>query len=123
MRPYNPLVDRGIHIVEEIAGDGAPVQRGEIVSLELQITLNQGEVVHPRQKTTVRMGDRHVFPGLSKSLEGMRRGGYRKTRVSPHLAYGAEGVFGKIPPEAVLICELWLWKRGSSSDHSTTSSL
>jgi FKBP-type peptidyl-prolyl cis-trans isomerase len=101
-------VDPGIQIVEDVAGEGTPVLRGEIVSLDLQITLNQGEVIFARQRTTVRVGDRHVFPGLSKSIEGMRRGGYRKTRVSPHLAYGVDGVAGKIPPHAVLICELWL---------------
>jgi hypothetical protein len=65
-------------------------------------------IAPPRQRTTVKVGDRHVFPGLSKSLLGMRRGGYRKTRVSPHLAYGSEGILGKIPPQAVLICEVWV---------------
>jgi hypothetical protein len=48
-------VDPGIQIVEDVPGDGTLVQRDEIVSLELQITLNRGEVVHPRQKTTVRI--------------------------------------------------------------------
>lgn len=102
------MVDRGVRIVEDLPGDGTVVQQGELVTFELQISLSRGEVIHPRQRTTVRVGDRHVFPGLNKSLVGMRRGGYRKTRVSPHLAYGAQGIAGKIPPDAVLICELWL---------------
>jgi FKBP-type peptidyl-prolyl cis-trans isomerase len=38
----------------------------------------------------------------------MRVGGYRKVRISPHLAYGDRGVPGKIPPRAVWDCELWL---------------
>lgn len=101
-------LDSGIKIVKDVPGDGMLVEPGDLVSFDLQITLNRGDVVHPRQRTTIRVGDRHVFPGLSKSVEGMRRGGYRKTRVAPHLAYGAEGVVGKIPPEAVLICELWV---------------
>ncbi len=101
-------MDKGIKIVEDEPGDGTIVEPGELVSFDLQITLNRGEVVHPRQRATIRVGDRHVFPGLSKSVDGMRRGGYRKTRVAPHLAYGAEGVIGKIPPEAVLICEIWV---------------
>ena len=108
-------MDPGKEIVEEAAGEGAVVQRGEMVRFELQISLNRGEVVHPRQRTTVRVGDRNVFPGLSKSLEGMRRGGYRKTRVSAHLAYGAEGITGKIPPQAVLVCEIWIQSSGTSS--------
>lgn len=108
-------MDPGVQIVEEAAGDGDVVQRGEMVRFDLQISLNRGEVIHPRQSTTVRVGDRNVFPGLSKSLEGMRRGGYRKTRVSPHLAYGADGIMGKIPPDAVLICEIWLQSTGESA--------
>jgi FKBP-type peptidyl-prolyl cis-trans isomerase len=101
-------MDRGIQIVEDVAGDGTVVQRDELVTLDLQITLNRGEVVHPRERMTVRVGDRRVFPGLSKSIEGMRRGGYRKTRVSAHLAYGLQGIPGKVPPGAVLVCELWV---------------
>ena len=101
--------DRGITIVEETRGEGAAVRRGEMVRFELEISLNRGDVVYPRQRTTVRVGDRNVFPGLGKSLEGMcRAGGYRKTRISPHLAYGAEGIVGKVPSDAVLICEIWL---------------
>ncbi len=65
-------MDPAIQIVEDVAGDGTVVQRGEIVSLDLQITLNRGDVVHPHQHTTVRVGDRHVFPWLRKSIEGMR---------------------------------------------------
>jgi peptidylprolyl isomerase len=101
-------MDRGIKVVEDIPGEGTVVQEGELVTLDLQISLNRGDMVHPRQQMTVRIGDRHVFPGLSKSVTGMRRGGYRKTRVSSHLAYGAEGVVGKVPPDSVLVCELWL---------------
>ncbi len=101
-------MDRGIQIVEDVAGDGTVVQRDELVTLDLQITLNRGEIVHPRERMTVRVGDRRVFPGLSKSIEGMRRGGYRKTRVSAHLAYGSQGIPGKVPPGAVLVCELWV---------------
>jgi FKBP-type peptidyl-prolyl cis-trans isomerase len=101
-------VDRGVRIVEDTPGEGTPVLDGELVTLDLQISLNRGEVVHPRARTTFCAGDRHVFPGLSKSVAGMRRGGYRKTRVGAHLAYGAVGVPEKIPPQAVLICEIWV---------------
>jgi FKBP-type peptidyl-prolyl cis-trans isomerase len=39
---------------------------------------------------------------------GMNVGGYRKVRISPHLAYRDKGIPGLIPPNAVLIVELWL---------------
>lgn len=84
------------------------MENGELVTLDLQMTLNRGAVVRPRERITFRVGDRHVFPGLSKSVAGMRRGGYRKTRVSAHLAYGVHAVLEKIPADAVLICERWV---------------
>ncbi|MGN6186553.1 MAG: FKBP-type peptidyl-prolyl cis-trans isomerase [Thermoanaerobaculia bacterium] len=84
-------MDRGVHIVEEVPGDGLLVQQRELVSFDLQISLNRGEIVYPHQRTTIRVGDRHVFSGLSKSLMDMRRGGYRKTCISAHLAYGNNG--------------------------------
>jgi FKBP-type peptidyl-prolyl cis-trans isomerase len=39
---------------------------------------------------------------------GMKVGGYRKVRISPHLAYRDKGIPDLIPPDAVLICEIWL---------------
>jgi hypothetical protein len=38
-------VDPGITIVEDVAGDGTIIRRGELVSFDLRITLNRGEVV------------------------------------------------------------------------------
>lgn len=39
---------------------------------------------------------------------GMKVGGYRKVRVSPHLAYRDKDIPNLIPPDTVLICEIWL---------------
>jgi FKBP-type peptidyl-prolyl cis-trans isomerase len=38
----------------------------------------------------------------------MKPGGYRKVKVSPHLAYGERGIPGLIPTNAVLVIEIWL---------------
>ena len=46
--------------------------------------------------------------GVEHALMGMKVGGYRKVRVSPHLAYRDTGIPDLIPPNAVLICEIWL---------------
>ena len=43
-----------------------------------------------------------------QALLGMKQGGYRKVRVSPHLAYREQGHADLIPPDAVLILELWM---------------
>ena len=39
---------------------------------------------------------------------GMKVGGYRKVRISPHLAYRDKGIPDLISLDAVLICEIWL---------------
>ncbi len=46
---------------------------------------------------------------------GMKVGGYRKVHVSPHLIYRDKGIPDLIPPNAVLICEIWLRDSVSAS--------
>ena len=43
---------------------------------------------------------RQAMAGIEKTLVGMRAGGFRKVRVSPHLAYGSRGIPGLIPSDA-----------------------
>jgi FKBP-type peptidyl-prolyl cis-trans isomerase len=57
---------------------------------------------------TIVLGRRQAMAGVEHALMGMKVGGYRKVRVSPHLAYRDKGVPDMIPPDAVLICEIWL---------------
>jgi FKBP-type peptidyl-prolyl cis-trans isomerase len=47
-----------------------------------------------------------MFAGLFQGIEGMRIGGRRKLKISPHLAYGDSGIPGRIPPRAVIIVEI-----------------
>jgi len=54
------------------------------------------------------LGCREAIAGVEYSLLGMRKGGYRKVRVSPHLAFREEGLPQLVPAGAVLVIELWL---------------
>jgi FKBP-type peptidyl-prolyl cis-trans isomerase len=54
------------------------------------------------------LGKRQAIAGIEKALIGMRAGGFRKIRISPHLAYGSRGVPGLIPADAVLNVSVWL---------------
>ena len=54
------------------------------------------------------LGKRRAITGIEYTLIGMKPGGYRKVRLSPHLAYRDEGLADLIPPNAVLNVELWL---------------
>jgi FKBP-type peptidyl-prolyl cis-trans isomerase len=54
------------------------------------------------------VGKRRAIAGIEYALIGMKPGGYRKVRLSPHVAYRDEGLTDLIPPNAVLNIELWL---------------
>jgi FKBP-type peptidyl-prolyl cis-trans isomerase len=54
------------------------------------------------------LGARQSIAGVEHTLMGMKVGGYRKVRISPHLAYRDQGIPDLIPPDAVLIYEIWL---------------
>jgi FKBP-type peptidyl-prolyl cis-trans isomerase len=84
---------RGLRILEEQQGSGvgAEIWSGR-----------------PATKFNSVLGSRQLIAGLEKSLEGMHEGGYRKVKISPHLAYRAAGVPDKVPANAVLMCQIWL---------------
>lgn len=119
----------GIDLLAQREGDGLPAQRGDAVTYNVRIHLNRGDevLINERQvetgmpPATLReedgrvlvdhrtvLGKRQCVAGIEKSLLGMRRGGYRRVRIGPHLAYGGRGVPGLIPADAVLEVEIWL---------------
>ena len=129
----------GLKLLDEREGVGAPAKKGDRVVYNTRIFLNQGHEVplndiHAKQlptemvrieggvtfiDQTVVLGRRQAIAGVEHALMGMRVGGYRKVRVSSHLAYRDKGIPDLIPPDAVLICEIWLRNIvGSSSVES-----
>jgi FKBP-type peptidyl-prolyl cis-trans isomerase (trigger factor) len=119
---------RGIKLLEEGEGTGEPTRKGDRVVYNLKMFLNQGDEIplNERQaehlpaemvrvmngtrlvdhRTT--LGSREAIAGVEYSLIGMKKGGYRKVRVSPHLAFRDKGLPDLVPPNAVLVVELWL---------------
>lgn len=118
----------GLKILEEREGDGQPAQRGDRVIYNCRIFLNKGDEVMlnakqldqlPRDMIRVVEGERFVdhktvlgsrqtIAGVEHALMGMKAGGYRKVRISPHLAYRDTGIPDLIPPGALLVVEIWL---------------
>jgi FKBP-type peptidyl-prolyl cis-trans isomerase len=118
----------GVKLLDERQGDGEPAKKGDKVVYNLKLFLNKGEEVPLNQRQAeylpekmlrregddclvdhaVELGRRQAIAGVEYALLGMKKGGYRKVRLSPHLAYRDQGLNGLIPAKAVLIVELWL---------------
>jgi len=97
----------GIKLVTETIGEGRPAARGQSVTVRWEIALNRGAKVR-EGVSTFTLGRREVFAGMEYAVEGMRAGGTRTVRVSPHLGYRDAGVPGSIPPNAALVVTLAL---------------
>lgn len=118
----------GLKLLEEREGEGTLANKGDRIVFNMRLFLNKGDEV-PLNETqakhlpkemirvvdgvtlidrTIVLGCREAMAGVEHALMGMKVGGYRKVRISPHLAYRDQGIPGLIPPDAVLICEIWL---------------
>jgi hypothetical protein len=116
---------KGVKIEDLVIGNGAEARRGMTVAANVRIFLNRGDEVtaeYPQSpRTVIDLGRRDTIAGLRYGIEGMREGGRRVLIISPHLAYGAEGVGDFIPPHAVLRCEVELLEvgdRGAIASHT-----
>ena len=118
----------GLTLLDEQEGTGRVAQKGDHVVYNVRLYLNKGDEVLlnekqaeyvPKEKIriqdgvtlidrTVTLGRREVMAGVEHALIGMKVGGYRKVRISPHLAYRDKGLPELIPPHAVLVAEIWL---------------
>ena len=118
----------GLTLLDEREGTGTPAQKSDRVVSNSRIFLNQGEAVSlndiqakqlPKDMVRVEagftfidhrivLGRRQAIAGVEHTLMGMKAGGYRKVRLSLHLAYRDKGIPDLIPGDAVLVVELWL---------------
>lgn len=118
----------GLTLLEEREGEGRSAEKGDRVVYNSRLFLNKGDEVPLNEKQVQHLtqdmvrveagvtfvghktllGSRQTIAGVEHTLIGMKVGGYRKVRVSPYLAYRDKGIPDLIPPDAVLICEIWL---------------
>lgn len=113
----------GITLLEDRPGDGAAIERGRIYRIRLKMWLNKGEPIRWERPwgmidrarledegataiTDLRVDREQLFPGLFQGIDGMRIGGRRKLRISPHLASGERGIPGRVPANAVIVAEI-----------------
>ncbi|HMX91051.1 MAG: FKBP-type peptidyl-prolyl cis-trans isomerase [Nitrospira sp.] len=121
---------KALVLLDQREGEGPEAQRGDRVLYNCRLFLHCGDEVplNERQAATlpghmlrvdggvtlvdhqVELGRRQVIPGIEQALLGMRVGGYRKVRISPHLAYRDKGLPSLIPANALLVAEVWVRK-------------
>ena len=127
---------KGIELLDEVVGEGPEAVVGAVVTYNARLFLRRGDevtrdaeiIASAKAHLTTRfihgielidhvteLGKRRPIAGVEKSLHGMRARGYREVLVSPHLAYGEEGIPNLIPARAMLRIQLWVWNVASPS--------
>ena len=96
---------RGITILSETLGSGALLKKGDRVRLRYDIQLNRGEFLTQDTVAVWTVGDRNFVAGFRYGLEGIRAGGTRRFKASPHLCFRDAEIVG-IPKNSVLICDI-----------------
>jgi len=114
---------KGIKLLEEILGDGPVIERHRFYQLSLRYWLNHGDPIYWAQPeglcdryrildggkqliSDFRFDREFLISGIFYGIEGMRIGGTRKLKISPHLAYRDQGIEGRIPPNSVIIVQV-----------------
>jgi hypothetical protein len=117
------MLRAGVELLEQSTGSGAEIRRYEFYRFRLRMFLSRGDAVAWSKPwglldnavleddgrtliTDLRVDREFMFPGLFYGVHGMRIGGTRTLRIAPHLAFGAAGITGAIPANAVLTVEV-----------------
>ncbi len=122
-------ITKGIELLDEDIGEGPEADTGTVLIYNARIFLRKGDEVTRDAEIISRVGDhlttrilngvelidhstelgkRRTIAGIEKTLYGMKKSGYREVIVSPHLAYGKNGIEGVIPPNALLRIQIWV---------------
>lgn len=91
------------------AGKGPRIKKGQQVTMSYRMYLLTGDLMDemPRSnplKFTAGKGE--VIAGIEEIISQLGIGGKAKIIVPSHLAYGATGIPGEIPPRASLVYDL-----------------
>uniref|UniRef100_A0A8C6Z3P7 peptidylprolyl isomerase n=1 Tax=Nothoprocta perdicaria TaxID=30464 RepID=A0A8C6Z3P7_NOTPE len=71
----------------------------------------------------LKLGSGKVIKGWEEGMMGMKKGGRRCLIVPPALAYGTQGVAGRVPPDSTLVFEVEVRRvKASGSDGQSVSS-
>ena len=95
-------------------GNGTNPTKGQTVTVHYDGQLPNGTVFDSSRKRNqpfqFKIGTGMVIPGWDQGVMQMSVGQKCRLTIPPHLAYGASGAGGVIPPNATLIFEVELLK-------------
>lgn len=104
----------GLKIEDITVGKGAEATSGKRVTVHYTGTLADGKKFDSSKDRgepfSFHLGAGQVIRGWDEGVKGMKIGGKRKLVIPPELGYGARGVGGVIPANAVLHFEVELLK-------------
>ena len=120
--PSGERLRSGVEMLVNITGTGEPVRRQHNYMVRLRMWLNGEPIRHENASgpvgvgrledngetlvTEMRINRGVLMNGLFYGVEGMRVGGTRRLEIAPHMAYGEQGVPGRIPPNASIVAEI-----------------
>lgn len=103
---------KGIEISDLKLGTGTEATQGDCVAVNVCMFLRRGDEIPSSPafgpRMLIALWRRDSIAGLLKGIPGMRVGGLREIIISPHLGYGQKGIPGRIPANALLLCEVEL---------------
>ena len=95
----------GIKIISDTPGTGVEIRKGDKIRVRYDIQLSRGDYLAKDQEATFTVGDRESIAGFRYGMEGMKIGGTRKFKASPHLCYRDQKL-ERVPKNAVLIFDI-----------------
>jgi FKBP-type peptidyl-prolyl cis-trans isomerase len=108
----------GLQVDELVLGTGVEALKGRNVAVHAVGKLNRGEVFLSTydwgRPWRFKAGGHKIIAGVAKGVVGMRVGGKRKIRVSPHLGFRDQEMPANelfkipVPPNSVLFFEVEL---------------
>lgn len=95
-----------------VVGTGDEATKDSIIVANVRTFLRRGDEVAPSPlfgaRKVIDLAGRECIAGLRYGIPGMRVGGTREIVISPHLAYGKDGIPGSTTPNALLRCTVAL---------------